>query len=265
MNSLHLKSVRIRPGELEDRFPLTLPIIRRLGEIEFRSRVTFLVGENGTGKSTLLEGMAAAVTATAIGSGSIRDDPSLAPARRLAAALRVARGPRPRASFFFRAEDMFGFQKKIAADMAGLKRDEDEFERKLEGYGRRLAVGVVRGQRAELEARYGQDPDALSHGEVFLSILQTRLVPKGLYFMDEPETPLSPTRVLALISTLKESVARECQFVIATHSPILMAFPGADILALRGDTVERVAYDEVEHVAVTRAFLRNPGSYLDKL
>jgi predicted ATPase len=247
----------MRQRTLQDGFPFTLPIVRNMPEIEFRSPVTFLVGENGAGKSTLLEAIAAAVNAVAIGAERMHDDPSLAPARRLADALRVARGPRPKASFFFRAEDMFGFQKKVA--------DEEDFEKNLDGYGRQLATGVVRGQRRALEGRYGENPDALSHGEVFLSILQSRLAPNGLYFMDEPETPLSPTRVLALISILKEGVDCGSQFVVATHSPILMAFPEADILALDGDTLTRVAYDEVEHVVVTRSFLRNPDSYLSKL
>jgi predicted ATPase len=255
----------MRQRERLDGFPFTLRIVRRMPEIEFRSPVTFLVGENGTGKSTLLEAIAAAVNAVAIGSASMQDDPSLAGARRLADILRVARGPRPKASFFFRAEDTFGFQKKVAADMAELKGYEEGFRADLEGYGRQLAVGAVRGQRRALEGRYGKDPDAFSHGEVFLGILQSRLVPNGLYFMDEPETPLSPTRVLSLISILKDRVARGCQFLIATHSPILMAFPDADILSLQDGTIRRVGYDEVEHVVVTRSFLRNPDRYLKKL
>ena len=88
----------------------------------------------------------------------------------------------------------------------------------------------------------------------FLEILDSRIVPKGLYLLDEPETPLSPTRILSLMALLKRMVAQDCQFIVATHSPILMALPDARILTFDGETIAPVDYDDTEHVAVTRAF-----------
>ena len=102
-------------------------------------------------------------------------------------------------------------------------------------------------------------------GETFLALLRTRLVPNGLYFLDEPETPLSPTRVLALIALIAALVADGCQFVIATHSPILLALPGAVILEARDGALAVAEWNDLEHVRVTRAFLNDPASVLRRL
>ena len=141
----------------------------------------------------------------------------------------------------------------------------DEFGRELTGYGLTLAQGVVRGQRRALAEKYGEDADARSHGESFLALFRARFVPGGLYLLDEPEAPLSPQRQLALLSMLKEMTAQEAQFIIATHSPILMALPGADILSFDTAPVRRVSYEEVEHVTLTRDFLNNPEAFLRHL
>jgi predicted ATPase len=124
---------------------------------------------------------------------------------------------------------------------------------------------VARGERAALTQRYGENPDARSHGETFLALLQTRLVPNGLYFLDEPETPLSPSRVLALIVLLAGCVRQSCQFVIATHSPLLMAMPEAAILLAENGHLQPVAWDDLEHVRVTRSFMRDPAAMMRRL
>jgi predicted ATPase len=250
-----------------DRFPLSLPIFRALERLDFRARVTFLVGENGCGKSTLLEGLAAGTGAVAAGGRDIERDPTLAAARVLARAFRFQRARHPRLTLFLRAEDVFGFTLRVRDQMEGLRDVEDELRTALrEGsWGQRLAVGAAAKERAALARRYGPNPDARSHGETFLHLLQQRLQPRGLYFLDEPETPLSPTRVLALLAILQDRVAQDCQFVIATHSPILMALPHAELLLLEGGTIAPIAYEEVEHVRITRAFLDDPDSFLRRL
>ncbi len=263
-----LTGVRRADGPREsDRFPLTLPIFQNLERLDFRARVTFLVGENGCGKSTLLEGLAAGAGAIAVGGRDLDRDPTLAGARAWARAFRVQRARHPRTTLFLRAEDVFGFTLRVQRDIAGLETTENELRGSLpEGsWGQRLATGAVAGQRAALTRRYGADPDARSHGETFLHLLQQRLHPRGLYFLDEPETPLSPTRVLALLAILRDRAADDCQFVVATHSPILMALPGAEILLLEGDAIAPIRYDEVEHVRITRAFLDDPESFLRRL
>jgi predicted ATPase len=149
--------------------------------------------------------------------------------------------------------------------MTDLQDIEQDLGKLPEGPGRDRAMGMPRGQRAALAQRYGSDPDARSHGETFLSLLQTRLVPNGLYFLDEPETPLSPTRVLALIALLADRVRQGCQFVIATHSPLLMAMPEATILLLEDGQLQSAGWNDLEHVRVTRAFLNDPAATLRRL
>ena len=252
-----LSALRRRPDAAvdQDRFPWTLPLVRDLETLEFTTPVTFLAGENGSGKSTLLEGIAAGMEAVAAGAHDLKRDPTLRPARRRHARTRL----------FLRAEDVFGYTGRVTADMAELDEIEHDFAKLPEGPGRDRAMGVARGQRGALAQRYGADPDARSHGETFLALLQTRLVPNGLYFLDEPETPLSPTRVLALIVLLAERVRQGCQFVIATHSPILMAMPDATILLIEDGRLRPIGWNDLGHVRVTRAFLNDPAATLRRL
>ena len=118
---------------------------------------------------------------------------------------------------------------------------------------------------AAMEQRYGGDLDARSHGEGFLTLFKSRFVPGGLYLLDEPEAPLSPQSQLALMVMLAEMLERDAQFIIATHSPILMAYPGATIYMFDSPPIRRVAYDELEHVALTRDFLNDPAPFLNHL
>jgi predicted ATPase len=272
--AVYLAEIRHRPdfpgtgdGDPPVGFPFDLPAVRALDGLALDTPVTFLVGENGCGKSTVIEAIAAGLRAVAVGAHDLARDPTLAHARTLAGALRFVRRRAPRRVMFFRAEDAFGFTKRTIGELDELEDLEKSFEEELPdgSWGQRLAMGVAKGQRAALAARYGDDPDAASHGETFLNLLTERLKPNGLYILDEPETPLSPSRALALLSLLMRMAGEGCQFVIATHSPILMALPGAAILQLDRDGIHRVAWDEVEHVAVTRAFLNNPEGYLKKL
>ncbi len=264
---VYLSALRRRPDAAIDRerFPWTLPLVRALEELAFTTPVTFLVGENGSGKSTLLEGIAAGMDAVAAGARDMRRDPTLQAAWDFAAGFVFVRRRHARTRLFLRSEDVFGYTGRLTADIAELSDIERDFSKMQEGPGRDRAMGVARGERAALTRRYGDDPDARSHGETFLALLQTRLVPNGLYFLDEPETPLSPVRVLALIALLADRVRHGCQFVIATHSPILMAMPDAAILLAEDGQLRRTEWNELEHVRVTRAFLADPAAYLRRL
>lgn len=264
---IHLRSIDIKPAvRALDGFPFALPVVKKFKEIKFRSPVTFLVGENGSGKSTLLEALAAAAGSVVVGGEDVRADKTLHHARALAAQLKLVWTKRTHRGFFLRAEDFFNFTRRVNRAGAELEEMAGEFEREgLKGYGLRLAQGVVRGQRAALADRYGEDADALSHGESFLQLFRSRFVPGGLYLLDEPEAPLSPQRQLALLAMLKEMAGQDSQFVVATHSPIVMALPGADILSFDHAPVRRVRYEEVEHVSLTRDFLNNPEAFLRRL
>ncbi len=262
---MFLRSLQLDDSARPDCYPFTLPIIESLETLTFNKPVTFLVGENGCGKSTLLEAIACGLNCPAVGAADVARDPLLQPARELAGHLHFIKTSNPRTRLFFRAEDAIGFTRALQANMQGLTELEAEFEQTLTGYGRTLATGSVRGQKNQLAERYGENPDARSHGEWFINLIQERIHRPGLYLLDEPETPLSPIHQLTVLSVLKERVSQGAQFIIATHSPILMAFPDADIYSLDGITIEKVAWQDVEHVAITRAFLADPEAYLQHL
>lgn len=268
---IHLREIAIaREGVPEDPgFPFDVPTLRRLDRLAFDAAVTFFVGENGSGKSTLLEALALAVESVAVGSTALDADPSLDAVRPLGDALRPVWRKRTRRGFFLRAEDFFGHVKQVNASLAHHRRElarvRRENQHKPAGEVDRIAKPFA-ASVAGLRSRYGDDADAASHGEQFLEFFQARLVPEGLYLLDEPEAALSPLRQLAMLSMLKEwSSTHRCQFVIATHSPLLLALPDAAILSFEAEQIAPCDYDDLEHVRLTRDFLRDPSGYLRHL
>jgi predicted ATPase len=226
------------------------------------------VGENGSGKSTLLEGIAAAAALPTVGGTEVARDSTLEAQRQLARALRLTWSKRTHRGFFLRAEDFFGFQRRLAVERQELEQrllDLDDEYRDRSGYAKGLAAGPVRASLGDMARRYGRDPDARSHGQAFLNLFQGRFVPGGLYLLDEPEAPLSPQNQLGLLAILLDLIERDAQFVIATHSPILLAFPGATIYSFDRLPVAPVAYGDLDHVVLTRAFLSDPQTYLRRL
>jgi predicted ATPase len=263
-----LSAIRRREEHRPDRekHPWSVPMIHGLMELDFTAPVTFLVGENGSGKSTLLEGLAAGMDAVAVGRRDLKRDPSLAAARAFAEGFFFTRHRHARTRLFLRAEDVFGFTQRVEEAMVELREDARALDAAMpDGYGKRRAMGTVLGQAAALARDYGENPDGKSHGETFLAVLRHRMSQPGLYFLDEPETPLSPSRVLALMAVLTDLVGQGSQFIIATHSPILMALPGAAILEAADGVLRPAAWGDIEHVRVTRAFLANPEGVLARL
>jgi predicted ATPase len=251
-------------------FPFTVPAIRTLESLDVGTPVTFFVGENGSGKSTLLEGIAAAAKLPAVGSVDIARDETLDAQRRLAKALRLRWAHRATRGFFLRAEDFFGFTKRLARERAELRQQMQDTEAEYRSndrsaYALGLALGPLRGSLAGMEQRYGVDLDANSHGQSFLKLFQSRFVPGGLHLLDEPEAPLSPQSQLALLAMIAEMIAQGAQFIIATHSPILLAFPGARIYTFDRLPIEPVAFAELDHVRITRDFLNAPERYLKQV
>jgi predicted ATPase len=260
-----LLSVSPREGEPPEGFPFTVPTIRSLAELDLSAPVTLFVGENGSGKSTLMESLAIAAALPAVGSGALARDPTLAAQRRLADRLRLTWATRSHRGFFLRAEDFFGFQKELVKSRAEHEAEIRRLDVELEGAGplaRNLAMGVHRKSIGEMTERYGEDPDAKSHGEAFLDLFAARLVPNGLYLLDEPEAALSPQSQLGFLSMIRESLDQGSQFIVATHSPILMGIPGARIYAFDEGRIAEVRFDELESVALVRDFLQAPERFL---
>jgi predicted ATPase len=269
-----LTSVTFKPpadGFAGERYPFSVPAVRARPTLAFGAPVTFFVGENGSGKSTWLEAIAAAAGIPAVGSDDVARDPTLGPARALARQVKLVwSGARTSRGFFLRAEDFFGFTKRLAQLRAELVARVGELEEEYaagdrSAYALGLAQGPARASLADMERRYGVDLDANSHGQSFLKLFQSRLVPGGLYLLDEPEAPLSPQSQLALLAMLDDAVAAGGQFVVATHSPILLAFPGAQIYTFDELPARVVPYAELEHVRLTRDFLNAPERFLRHL
>ena len=265
---IHLREARLAAAGRPSGFPFDLPIVRSLRSLRFDAPVTLLVGENGSGKSTVLEALAIAARAITAGSAEAAEDPTLEALRRLARSLRLTWATRTHRGFYLRAEDFFGYAKRMAALRAeleaGLAAVDAEYADRP-GLAHDLARTPYLRELGELRRRYGDGLDARSHGESFLHFFGERLVPNGTYFLDEPEAPLSPARQLAFLALLKQLVAADGQAIVATHSPILLAFPGATILSFDGDAIERVRYEDLDHVRLTRDFLADPEAFLRHL
>lgn len=264
---IHLRSLTLVPGKRGTAFPFNVPTISTLTDIAFEAPVTFFVGENGSGKSTLLEAIAIATNLPAVAAAPTRDDDTLNAQRSLAKALRLAWAHRTRRGFFLRAEDFFGFARSLSREREEFRKQVSEIEaeyRDRSAFARGLALGPISSSLAATEQTF-EKLEANSHGQAFFQLFRSRFVPGGLYLLDEPETPLSPLSQLALLAMLKDMVEQDAQFIIATHSPILLALPGARILDFDAKPMRWAVYEELEHVKLTREFLADPPRFLRRL
>lgn len=267
-DAIQLAAVSYRRSEGDAGFPFDVPAIAALDALAFETPVTLLVGENGAGKSTFLEALALAADLPAVGSARLAADPTLGAQRRLADRLRLTWRGRTRRGFFLRAEDFFGFQKRLAQQRAEHEAEIRRLDVELadaSAQARTLARGPHRASLDDIARRYGENPDAASHGEAFLRLFAGRLAPRGVYLLDEPEAALSPQSQLGFLAMLKDAVDAGSQLVIATHSPLLMATPGATILSFDEAPVRRVAYEELASVTLVRDFLQAPERYLRRI
>lgn len=226
------------------RYPFSLAAVRHLDTLAFHPAVTFIIGENGTGKSTLLEAIAIAWGFNPEGGTKNFNFSTRTSHSELYKYLRLSKNyRRPKDGFFLRAESFFN----VATEIERLDEDPDD--------GPTIIPPPV------IDSYGSQSLHEQSHGESFFSLLMNRFGGKGLYILDEPEAALSPTRQMAMISRMHDLVQDNSQFIIATHSPILMAYPHAQIFVLSQEGIQKVHYTETEHFRITQDFLNNHNNH----
>ena len=266
---IHLRELLINVGQQNVEFyPFNVPTVQNLSKLGFESPCTIFVGENGSGKSTLIEGIAYSAGMITIGSDEIGVDQTMKAIKPLADKMKLVWNKRTHRGFFLRAEDFFGFVKRIRQIRQSLNEEiirVDEAYEERSNYAKQLAKMPSASSLFALNQRYGKDLDAYSHGESFLRLFQSRFIPGGLFLLDEPEAALSPTCQLGLISMIKEMMAKDAQFIIATHSPILMAIPDATIYDFDRNPPEPANYEDLEHVRMYRMFLNDPKAFVNRL
>ncbi|MFM2393991.1 MAG: hypothetical protein RLZZ546_1973 [Bacteroidota bacterium] len=266
MSDLILKFVRMKGlDESLTEFPFNLPIIKNLSTLHFKKPITCFVGENGSGKSTLLESIAAASNVPVAGSSEMVNDVSLEYAVKLSKYLTLGYGINTHHGLFTRAEDFIGFARSIKIKINDLQNEINEIIEGYKGGDLKLMTGPIESEKQQLINRYSADLEAMSHGEGFLKLFHSRMTSKGLYLMDEPEAALSPQRQLSLMYMINQKVEAGCQFIIATHSPLIMGMKNTSILSFDGDTISEVEYENTQHYLITKSFINNPDSYLDNL
>jgi predicted ATPase len=239
-----LKKVTFNWGIIENKdvYPFNIPSLSKIKGLDLNNNVTFFIGENGTGKSTILESIAFKCGFGNKGGGkyNISNEPDAS--QRLEEIITLSWMPKVSNGFFLRAETFFDFANYID-ELA----TEGEEEKVYKYYG-------------------GKSLHQQSHGEAFISLFTNRFSGKGLYILDEPEAALSPQRQFAFLRIIRDlEQTGEAQFIIATHSPILMAYPGAKIYSFDVNQVRTLSYEETEHYQLTKVFLNDHRRFLTQL
>ncbi|WP_227397013.1 AAA family ATPase [Jeotgalibacillus aurantiacus] len=244
-DSQYIRSVYLKRDEIPsfDEFPLNLPVIRNLDELLFHPNVTYIVGENGMGKSTLLEGIAIAFGFNPEGGTLNFNFSNYDSHSNLDEYLRLKKGVnRAKDHFFFRAETFYN----VATNIEHLDREQSFGPRIIDSYG-------------------GKSLHKQSHGESFFAAFIERFQGKGLYIMDEPEAALSPLRQMSMLSRINELVHQGSQFIISTHSPIIMSYPQAKIIQLTPEGITEPALEETQHYSITKQFFEDKDRILHHL
>ncbi|MCB2310451.1 AAA family ATPase [Clostridium tagluense] len=239
--SQYLRSIQLNKDDIESfsKYPFCLPAIEKLSSLEFHPKVTFIVGENGSGKSTILEAIATAYGFNPEGGTINFNFSSMDTHSELYKYIKLVKGvKKPKNGFFLRAESFYNLATNI-----------DELER--------VSPGLV-------SSYGGQSLHKQSHGESFFAVFMNRFGSNGLYILDEPEAALSPSRQMSMLTRINELIKLGSQFIIATHSPIIMAYPESTIYEIK-EKIEVVEYEETENYQTMKSFINNRSRMLDIL
>ncbi|HYE68075.1 MAG TPA: AAA family ATPase [Anaerovoracaceae bacterium] len=244
-NNSFLRRIQLNRRDIPsyNSYPFNLGVIKNLNQLDFHPKVTYIVGENGMGKSTLMESIAVAWGFNPEGGTSNFSFSTQATHSNLFEFIQLIRGPfRPRDGFFFRAESYYNLATII-----------DELDSQP-SFGPPIK-----------DSYGGKSLHEQSHGESFFSTFLHRFGGRGIYILDEPEAALSPLRQMAMLARIHELVQQNSQFIISTHSPILMAYPDSLIYNLKPDGIEIVTLEETDHYVIMKEFLNNKEKMLNQL
>ncbi|MDQ7008708.1 MAG: AAA family ATPase [Candidatus Gracilibacteria bacterium] len=241
MNNSYIQSLRLKKDEIDsfEKYPYNLDVIKNLDEIFFHKNVTFILGENGSGKSTLLEALAVEYGLNPEGGSNNINFRTKETHSKLSEKIIISKGIVPKDKFFLRAESFYNVSSEI-----------DNLQEEVGGM---------------LGAYGGKSLHQQSHGEGFFSLFLNRFGGNGVYILDEPEAALSPQRQLAFLIRLDELVKQNSQFIIITHSPIILSYPNSKILEITENGINEVLYKDTNHYNTYKMFLDNPEYMLRKL
>ncbi|WP_178991627.1 AAA family ATPase [Winogradskyella schleiferi] len=260
----YLKTLNINTDRTHP-FPYDIPAIKHAKHLDFSNKISFLVGENGSGKSTLLEAIACRLQLPHMdGVGYSKN--SFDGAKTLLPYLELTWQIERSVGFFFRAEDFGDYLNSV-------HRVGTTIEYQMGDIGEDIPSQIIKDmkdsanyQLRRMRQNYGQELDAFSHGEAYLHIMNEMINSRGIYLLDEPEAALSPAKQLTLISFLNQHLKiHNSQFIISTHSPLLMAYPDATIYEITPHSMEKTNLEDTEHYMVMKSFLNNPDAYLRHL
>ena len=240
-SNLIVGNVALLRDEVESfkKYPFNIDVVKNFKELKFNSQVTFFIGENGTGKSTLIEAIAVALGMPAEGGTNNFMYETKNTTSELSEYLRIGVYRRPKTKFFLRAESFYNFSTEVERLVK-----EDHFW--------------------ALRSSYGGSLHECSHGESFLRLVQNRFTDHGLYILDEPEAALSPQRQLSLLCLMDQLVKEGSQFIIATHSPILISYREGEILDLNNG-MKRVPYKDTNIYSLYKMYLDEPDNMQHRL
>ncbi len=259
VKKVHIETDKSHP------YPYDVPAIRFAKDLDFSSPITFVIGDNGAGKSTLLETLAYRMQLPHM-DGADYTKKAFNAAKRLAPYLDIEFAIHRTVGFFFRAEDFGDLMNSTDRSNTSLFQYFKSLEGDIPDRVIQEMSDSANTQKYHMRKNFGQELDTFSHGEAYLHIMQEKLKQPGIYILDEPEAALSPSKQLSLIYQIRSHLdVHMSQFIIATHSPMLMATPGAIIYEVNEDGMEITPLDDTEHYSITKSFLNNPEAYLRHL
>jgi predicted ATPase len=260
---IHLKKISIE-ASTDFAYPFSLPLFKNQVEININSPALILVGENGSGKSTLLK-----VINSELGLYEIRlTDEVLNKKNKTATKIHLTYNPVKPKGFYFESQKFITYLHYLnkEKDYANeeLKRIQKEYKNASE-YAKTQASTPFHNTIHEMNSLYSKDLNMSSHGESYLDFFASRIRANQIYLLDEPETPLSTQNQLTLLAMIMDAIKKDSQFIIATHSPILMAIPNAKILEVKNNQIKEVSYNQIESIGLLKQFINHPEQFINHL